>query len=111
MQLPSGVGLDALAVAFSVTAIGGYHLYLKLRLLRHPDYTVQAVNREARRRWVERVMADEGNTILGVQTLRNSTMAATFLASTAVLLIMGTLSLTGQADELADTWHALNLGG
>lgn len=111
MQLPSGVGLDALAVAVSVAAIGGYHLYLRLRLARDPNYTVQAVNREARRRWVERVMADEGNTILGVQTLRNSTMAATFLASTAVLLIMGTLSLTGQADKLADTWHALNLGG
>ena len=106
-----GFGVDALALLVSVAVVGGYHFYLRRRLARDPNYTVQAVNREARRRWVQHIMSSESNSILGVQTLRNSTMAATFLASTAVLLIMGTLSLTGQADKLADTWHALNLGG
>jgi uncharacterized membrane protein len=38
-------------------------------------------------------------------------MGATFLSSTAVLLIVGTLTLTGQSDKLSATWHALNLGG
>jgi len=53
----------------------------------------------------------ERKDILAVQTLRNSTMAATFLASTAVLLIMGVLTLTAQGGKLGDIWHALNLLG
>lgn len=53
----------------------------------------------------------EGKDILAVQTLRNSTMAATFLASTAVLLIIGVLTLSGQGDKLENTWHALNILG
>jgi uncharacterized membrane protein len=56
------------------------------------------------------IMRQEGREILAVQTLRNSTMAATFLASTAVLFIIGVLSLSGQGDKLEGTWHALNIG-
>ena len=56
-------------------------------------------------------MRDETRSILAIQTLRNSTMAATFLASTAVLLIIGTLTLSGQTDKLQTTWHTLNIVG
>jgi uncharacterized membrane protein len=49
--------------------------------------------------------------LLGVQTLRNSTMAATFLASTAILLIIGTLTLSEQSDKLSGAWEALNMIG
>jgi uncharacterized membrane protein len=38
-------------------------------------------------------MSNANKDVLAVQTLRNSTMAATFLASTAVLLIIGVLNL------------------
>ncbi len=88
-----------------------YHVYLRYRLRRDPHYTVQGVNHAARTAWVHHIMNNDGNAILGVQTLRNSTMAATFLASTAVLLIMGTLTLSGQSDKLADSWHMLNAVG
>ncbi|MBX6393248.1 MAG: DUF599 domain-containing protein, partial [Burkholderiales bacterium] len=57
------------------------------------------------------VMADSKKDVLAVQTLRNSIMGPTFLASTAVLLILGTLTLTSQADNLASGWHLLNLAG
>ena len=53
-------------------------------------------------------MQDSARAVLAIQTLRNSTMAATFLASTAVLLIIGVLTLTGQGDKLDNTWRALN---
>jgi uncharacterized membrane protein len=56
-------------------------------------------------------MQDESKAILAIQTLRNSTMAATFLASTAVLLIMGSLSLVWQAEDLANLWRALSFAG
>ncbi len=46
-----------------------------------------------------------------MQTLRNSIMGATFLSSTAVLLIVGVLTLSGQAENLGSTWHSLNISG
>lgn len=52
----------------------------------------------------------EKKDILAVQTLRNSTMAATFLASTSVLMIIGILTLS-EGGKLESTWHALNLFG
>ena len=93
-----------------VLLLGLYHLYLRQRVKRNPAYTVQAVNAIARSAWVERIMANEDG-ILAVQTLRNSTMAATFLASTAVLLIIGVLTLSEQGDKFGGTWHALNIVG
>lgn len=46
--------------------------------------------------------------VIAIQTLRNSTMAATFLASTSVLLIIGVLTLSGQGEKLNGSWHVLN---
>lgn len=87
-----------------------YHGYLRYRTSHNPAYTVQAVNRIARTAWVESIMYGHGKEVLAVQTLRNSTMAATFLASTAVLLIIGVMTLSGQGDRLGTTWHTLNIG-
>jgi hypothetical protein len=71
---------ELLGFVLSVAVIAAYHFYLFWRLA-HGDahYTVQAVQADARRHWVESVMRDKRD-ILAVQTLRNSTMAATFLA-------------------------------
>lgn len=88
-----------------------YHVYLYIKVRRNPAYTIQAMNRFVRIAWVESIMAEERKDVLAIQTLRNSTMAATFLASTAVLLIIGSLTLSGQADKLDATWHALNAVG
>jgi len=113
MNLPawlSTFGVDIAGFVLSVVLLGVYHLYLHQRVKRSPAYTVQAVNVMARSAWVERIMKNEDG-ILAVQTLRNSTMAATFLASTAVLLIIGVLTLSEQGDKLGGTWHALNVVG
>jgi uncharacterized membrane protein len=64
----------------------------------------------ARAAWVASVMRERRD-ILAVQTLRNSTMSASFMASTAVLLIIGVLTLSAQGDKLSGTWHALNFSG
>ncbi|MCX7173652.1 MAG: DUF599 domain-containing protein [Proteobacteria bacterium] len=101
---------DALGFFLSVSLLVVYHWLLRRKEKRDPAYTVQAVNRIARTAWVENVMR-EGKDILAVQTLRNSTMAATFLASTAVLMIIGVLTLSGQGDRLEATWHSLNVFG
>jgi len=102
---------DLTWVGLGTLVLSVYQIYVSACSRRDPHCTIQSVNRSARRAWVENIMGDQALGILGVQTLRNSTMAATFLASTAVLLIMGVLSLSGQADKLADSWHALNAFG
>jgi len=106
----STFGNDLVSFALSVALLLAYHGYLHFKVQKNRAYTVQAVNVMARTAWVVTVMR-EGKDILAVQTLRNSTMAATFLASTSVLLIIGVLTLSGQADKLEGTWHALNVVG
>lgn len=101
---------DLFSFILCVALLIVYHFYLAYKVRKTPSYTVQAVNIIARTAWVETVMK-EGKDILAVQTLRNSTMAATFLASTSVLLIIGVLTLSGQGDKLENTWHALNILG
>ena len=102
---------ELLGFVLSLVLIVAYHLYLRWRTTHlDPHYTVQAIQAEARRHWVESVMRDKRD-ILAVQTLRNSTMAATFLASTAVLLIMGTLSLSEHGSDMEHTLHSLNILG
>lgn len=102
---------DFISLGITAALLLLYHVYLYFKVQRNPAYTIQAVNHLVRIAWVESVMADDRKDILAIQTLRNSTMAATFLASTAVLLIIGTLTLSGQADKLDTTWHALNAFG
>ncbi len=102
---------DIIAFVLSVALAAAYFVYLHWRISRHgPLFTVQGINAEARRLWVASVMRDRRD-ILAVQTLRNSTMAATFLASTAVLLVVGTLSLAERGNEVEHALHALNIAG
>lgn len=102
---------DLLAFLASATLLAAYHLYMRVKLRKNPAFTIQAVNFMARAAWVEGVMADRTKDVLAIQTLRNSTMAATLMASTAVLLIIGVLTLSGQGEKLSGTWHVLNLFG
>jgi uncharacterized membrane protein len=102
---------DVVSLAVSATLLAAYHLYLRFKLRQNPHYTFQSVTRAARKAWVQGIMEDHSKGILGVQTLRNSTMAATFFASTAVLLVMGTLTLSGQSEKLTTSWHHLNVLG
>lgn len=102
---------DLISFGLSALLLAAYQGFLWRKTRADPTYTVQAVNTFARTVWVEIIMKDSEKGILAIQTLRNSTMAATFLASTAVLLIIGALTLSGQGDKLDSTWHALNSMG
>lgn len=103
--------LDIASFALSALLLVAYYLFIAYKTRKNPAYTVQAVNVIARTAWVESIMHDSGKEVLAVQTLRNSTMAATFLASTSVLLIIGVLTLSAQGDKMEGTWHVLNIAG
>ena len=101
---------DLLSFALSAAAIFAYQRYLRWRTLRNPASSAQDVMLLARAAWVGSVMRERRD-ILAVQTLRNSTMSASFMASTAVLLIIGVLTLSAQGDKLSGIWHSLNFLG
>lgn len=93
---------ELVAAGASAALLVGYHAFLRYRTRANPGYTVQGMNARVRTNWVEGVM-QESKDILAVQTLRNSTMAATFLASTSVILVMGVLNLLAKREALAPT--------
>ena len=101
---------DLVCLGISMALFTLYNLFIWWQLRRNPIYTLQGATSLARKSWAVQVM-EEHNDILAVQTLRNSTMAATFLASTAILLSVGVLSLTGQAEQVGQAWRALNFFG
>jgi uncharacterized membrane protein len=89
----------------------GYHALHFARLRRSPRSTSIGLNAHARRLWVEHIMRDKTD-ILAVQTMRNWTMAATFLASTAIILGLGFLNfaLTSEGlNELAVTFNPIGV--
>lgn len=96
---------DYLGPAISLALVLSYQVFLLVKLRRDPTYTIQATARLARREWVSYVMEDDSRGLLAVQTLRNSTMAATFFASTAVLLMIGVLNMASQSDRLIEVLH------
>ncbi len=68
-----------------------YHIHLVYQVKHAPLTTAIGLNIQTRRAWVETIMADRLD-LLAVQTLRNSSMAASFLATTAILICLGTLN-------------------
>lgn len=103
--------LDMIAIGISCFLLMSYYVFLIIRVRRNPDFTIHAINQRARCLWVKDVMCHPQKDVMAVQTLRNLAMAATFQGSSAILLILGTLTLSGQAESLAKTWHVLSVSG
>lgn len=75
-----------------------YYVYLYRKTKADPLSTAQGLARRTRALWVKSVM-ESGKDILAVQTLRNWTMAATFLASAAILIGLGVFNLALTLDK------------
>lgn len=104
-------GTDVAAFGASAAMIAVYYLLLWREVQKTPTYTIHGVNELARTLWVINVMNNPSRDVMAVQTLRNFVMGASLMASTATLLIIGTLTLSGQAENIARSWHILNMGG
>jgi uncharacterized membrane protein len=102
------LGPDIAAFGASAALVAIYYLQLWRKVRRNPTYTIHGVNEVARGRWVAHVMANPGKDVMAVQTLRNFIMGASLMASTATFLIVGTLTLSGQAENIGRSWHVLN---
>lgn len=87
-----------------------YHRYLYNKVRRYPLTTAIGITNHARQMWVKEVRKDKRD-ILAVQTLRNQMMAATFLASTAIIISLGSFSAAFRPGTFIEVSHTLNLFG
>jgi uncharacterized membrane protein len=77
----------------TVLIVLGYEVALAFAQRRQPERLARTAHAALREDWFAAISAQPGSEILAVQTLRNSLMSATMTASTAVLGLMGTLTL------------------
>jgi uncharacterized membrane protein len=96
--------LDYLLAAVSFGLLAAYHTNLVLKIRRNPLSVTMGLARRIRTLWVRTIMRGRLD-ILAVQTLRNWTMAATFLASAAILLGLGTFNLAFVAERAGEIPH------
>ncbi|MGH6887008.1 MAG: DUF599 domain-containing protein [Geminicoccales bacterium] len=101
---------EILIVLAAVACLVGYQIKYVYDSHRRPETTPFGLGATSRRLWVESVMAERRD-VLAVQTLRNWTMAASFLASTAFLISVGLLSFLLTAGDVPEFVHHLNLIG
>lgn len=99
------------AVALSVFFVSAYEAQEFRAARRNVAATARSAHRVLRGEWVRALSRQPGSEILAVQALRNSLMSATITASTAVLVLMGAVSLMASAaSPLLDT-GAVSLRG
>ena len=93
------------SIGASLIAFAGYEFYLRKTGSTAPMKTARSAHATIRRQWIKSVMGRPGAEILVIQTLRNSVMAGSFMASTAVLALSGTLTLSGFGNAESRLWH------
>lgn len=81
------------AAAVTVGLLALYEIGLAIAQRRNPALLARSAHAELREEWLMAVSAQHGSEILAVQTLRNSVMSATMIASTGALGLMGTVTL------------------
>jgi hypothetical protein len=101
---------EIILVVSAAIVIISYHTHLYRKVRRDPLTTAVGITNHARQMWVKGVIRDRHD-IMAVQTLRNQLMAATFLASTAILISLGSFSAAFRPGVFNEISHALNLFG
>jgi uncharacterized membrane protein len=101
-------GTSWLAVLLTVLVVALYEAWFTFAQRRHPLDVARTAHATLREEWFDVVSAQPGSEILAVQTLRNSLMSASMTASTAVLGLMGTVTLS--ASSLNASFSAAGAG-
>ena len=97
-------------IAACFIVFGIYEMYLRWTTSRAPMSLARSAHAAIRCNWVKSVMRRPGTEILVIQTLRNSVMAASFMATTAILALSGTLTFSGMANSDSGLSQAVHEG-
>ncbi len=103
-----GVQQEVLLTSASFAILIIYHAYLLYRIRRYPLTTAMGITNHLRGHWVESIMRDNRD-ILAVQTLRNWVMASSFLASTAIIISLGMISVAFSPEKMAEITPSLKI--
>ncbi|KVG73588.1 uncharacterized protein LOC112504660 [Cynara cardunculus var. scolymus] len=88
--------LDVILIPLSFMISISYYLWLWHKVRTQPLSTVIGVNAHGRRLWVSNIMKEnEKKNILAIQTLRNTIMESTLMATTSILLCSGLAAVIG----------------
>ena len=101
----SAATFDLVLLATSLCLLAAYRVLQARRARLDPSVSIRTVHDRMRGEWVEAMTRGAEKGLLAVQTLRNSVMAASFMASTSALALAGTLGFASEADRLSSTWH------
>lgn len=96
---------EVTAIGLSILVFLGYEVYLRRAGAASPMAVARTAHAAMRAQWVETVVGHPGTEILAIQTLRNSIMAASFMASTAVLALIGALNVSGFSSATGPISH------
>jgi len=93
--------LEIYLTSASFFLIIAYHIQLIHQIRTRPLTTSIGVTNHLRGHWVESIM-EHNRDLLAVQTLRNWVMASSFLASTAILISLGLVSIAASPERMAE---------
>lgn len=102
-----------LMIAATLLVLLAYEGYLIWMGRLSPMRVARTAHAEIRARWVVAMLEREGRDteVLVIQTIRNSIMAASFMASTSALALTGTLTLSGLGNVNSNVWGGSLLTG
>ena len=86
-----------IAAALTIAVLALYEIWFALAQRRNPGLLARSAHASLREEWFAAVSQQPGSEVLAVQTLRNSLMSASMTASTAVLGLMGTVTLSASS--------------
>ncbi|WP_119153380.1 DUF599 domain-containing protein [Caldimonas tepidiphila] len=93
----------------TIAILLAYEVGLLLVQRRSPDRVARTAHARMRTEWFDALSRQPGSELLAVQTLRNSVMSASMIASTAAIGLMGTVTLV--APLLAEAWAEAGVPG
>ncbi|XP_057516511.1 uncharacterized protein LOC130797781 [Amaranthus tricolor] len=104
--------LDLVLVPSGLLIITVYHVWLLHKVRTQPFSTIIGINSNARRYWVNSIMKDnEKKNILAVQTIRNTIMGSTLMATTSILLCSGLAAILSSTYSIKKPLNDAVYGG
>ncbi|WP_161939942.1 DUF599 domain-containing protein [Dissulfuribacter thermophilus] len=102
--------LDLVGLILYFSGLFGYRFFLACMLRRHPDRLFLGKLQAYRNAWIATLSGGK-DCIVVVQTLRNTIMSASFLASTSIVLIMGAFNLVPHLNTLERVINIIDIFG
>ncbi|KAH9318019.1 hypothetical protein KI387_019788, partial [Taxus chinensis] len=104
--------LDLILVPLAMMSGIVYHCLLWYRVKNYPLQTTIGVNSIGRRLWLQSMIKDnEKKNIIAVQTLRNSIMGSTLMATTCILLCSGMAAMISSTYSVKKPLNDTAYGG